>query len=439
MAGAACCGELRPLRAEQVLTEEQRQLQVNTRLDSINQKLNALADDIKSNELNKELGGDKLVSMGSSVGKVSKTNVLGAANLFGRARSEPAQVLPHLNAADTEIQTAVTELDKILAGASSVLLDSLLAELRVIIKKQEQRKRETSTWGKQILAGQADDDNQRLELALLQSQIGPRIQTFQEKLQQASKDETDESLKDRFAKASAVMVQKPTTGFQTTAVQNIREKQPIPAVGQQDKILEVLREVEKILDDESTLPIADFADIEKLMKDLEALKNELDAATPQEFQAQLSNFQAQQADVNAALAPLNIPAVQTALTEAAQALEKAEQGHAEAADAAALAALHEALEPGHEPGTEPGTEPGNEIGIGPPHPALAPHQSLDPKEAPRLFANSTKVEGERKAPSQAVISGLSPREQQSLQENYARELPAEYRGLLEDYYEALSK
>src|SRR4051794_6724539 len=86
LAISARAGELRPLRAEQVLTEEQRQLQVNTKLDSINQKLSALAEDVRSNELSKELGADKLATMGSSVGQISKTNVLGAANLFGKAR-----------------------------------------------------------------------------------------------------------------------------------------------------------------------------------------------------------------------------------------------------------------------------------------------------------------------------------------------------------------
>lgn len=432
-------GELKPARAEQVLTEEQRQLQVNTRLESVNQKLNALADDIRSNELSKELGADKLVTMGSSVGKISKTNVLGAANSFSKARSEPVKIKPHLDAADTEIQTAVTELAKILAGAGNVELETLLAELRVIIKKQEQRKRDTSAWGKQLLEGQGADENTRLELALLQTQIGPRIQGFHEKLKQLLKDETDESMKARYDKANTVMVQKPTDGFVKTAVQDIRDKQPIPAVEQQDKILIVLREVEKILDDDFATPLTDLADLDKAMKDLETLKNELDNATPQEFQTQLANFQAQQADVNAQLAPLNIQAVQVALTEAAQALEKGEQHEAAQHDGEALAALHAALHEGEEPGHEPGNEPGVEIGFGPPHPALAPHQSLDPKEAPRLFANSTKAEGDRKAPSKAAISALSPREQQSLQENYARELPAEYRGQLEEYYEALSK
>jgi hypothetical protein len=439
LAGAAASGELPPVRAEQVLTEEQRQLQVNTRLESVNQKLSTLADDIRSNELSKELGADKLTALGSSAGKISKTNVLGAANSFSKARSEPGKLKPHLDAADTDIQTAVTELAKLLAGAGNVELESLLAELRVIIKKQDQRKRDTSAWGKQLLEGQANDDNRRLELALLQSQIGPRIQTFHEKLKQLLKDETDEGMKARYDKANTVMVQKPTGGFMTSAIQSIRDKQPIPAVAQQDKILEVLREVEKILDDDFATPLIDLSDLDKTMKDLETLKNELEAATPQEFQTQLSNFQTQQAEINAALAPLDLHAVQVELTAAAEALEKGEQHEAAHHDADALAALHAALHAGEEPGTEPGTEPGLELGIGPPHPALAPHQSLDPKEAPRLFANSTKAEGDRKAPSKALIGALSPREQQSLQENYARELPAEYRGLLEEYYEALSK
>src|SRR5579862_3595781 len=436
--GAASAGELNPIRAEKVLTEEQRQLQVNTRLESVNQKLAALADDIRSNELSKELGADKLTAMGATAGKISKTNVLGAATDFSKARTEPVKIKPHLDAADTEIQTAVTELAKLLAGAGNVELESLLAELRVIIKKQEQRKRETSAWGKQLLEGQANDDNQRLELALMQSQIGLRIQSFHEKLKQLLKDETDADMKARYDKANTVMVQKPASGMVNSAMQAIRDKQPIPAVAQQDKILEMLREVEKILDDDFATPLTDNADLDKAMKDLETLKNEIENATPQEFQAQLSNFQTQQAEINQQLEPLHIQAVQVELVAAAEALEHAEQHEAGHHDEEALAHLHAALHDGEEPGEEHGEEPGFEIGIGPPHPALMQHPSLDPKEAPRLFANSTKPEGERKV-GKATLGALSPREQQSLQENYARELPAEYRGLLEDYYEALSK
>ena len=436
---SAAAAEARPARGEQALAEEQRQLQVNTRLGSVSSKLALLADDIRSNELTKELHADRLVSMSSSVTAINKTNVLGAADALGKARKEMPKFKPHVDVADKEIQTAVVELDKLLKGSPNAELESLLAELRVIIKKQEQRKKETSAWGKQLLEGQAADDNQRLELALLQSQILPRIQTFHERLKASAKDETDEGAKAKMVQADALMVQKPTKGMLESSVQNIREKQPIPAVAQQDKVLEVLHEVEKILEDESTVALSDFADLEKAMKDLESLKNELEAATPQEFQAQLQNFQSQQADVNAALANIDVAALQTALAEAAQHLGNGEQAQAAAADAAALAALHAALEAGKEPGTEPGTEPEIGIGIGPPELAVIPHQSLDPKEMPRMIANSKTAEGDRKGPNKALIGALNPREQEALQENYARELPAEYKGLLEEYYEALSK
>jgi hypothetical protein len=76
--------------------------------------------------------------------------------------------------------------------------------------------------------------------------------------------------------------------------------------------------------------------------------------------------------------------------------------------------------------------------------SLQPHLAKDnkvddPKEGERKFVKTDPRTGMPMAESDTKWNPMSPREREQLYQKYQRQLPLEYRELLEDYYEALSK
>jgi hypothetical protein len=70
---------------------------------------------------------------------------------------------------------------------------------------------------------------------------------------------------------------------------------------------------------------------------------------------------------------------------------------------------------------------------------LAQNQGNQPRDVKRNAEGVTDPQGKEAARRDAKWSPLGQRERDMLYQNYARELPIEYRDLLKDYYEALSK
>jgi hypothetical protein len=62
----------------------------------------------------------------------------------------------------------------------------------------------------------------------------------------------------------------------------------------------------------------------------------------------------------------------------------------------------------------------------------------NPRAGERLF-EKTDVEGQLPTSSASTWTSLSTRERDALGENFARELPREFRDMLKVYYEELSK
>jgi len=64
--------------------------------------------------------------------------------------------------------------------------------------------------------------------------------------------------------------------------------------------------------------------------------------------------------------------------------------------------------------------------------------TMNPVDGMRMFPNATPM-GAPAGRGDASWNPLGPRERDALLQRYARELPIEYRPLLEEYYEALAK
>lgn len=131
---------------------------------------------------------------------------------------------------------------------------------------------------------------------------------------------------------------------------------------------------------------------------------------------------------------------QKAMGEAGDSLKDQQKGPAADKQQQAIDALTQAAkaqmgtQPGP-PGTPAKPTPGDQPGMSPNPLAL----TLDPNELGSRSFGGTPVEGGlgTKGPAQAPRDGKPARNQ--LYQRYARELPAEYRELLSEYYEAISK
>ena len=68
-----------------------------------------------------------------------------------------------------------------------------------------------------------------------------------------------------------------------------------------------------------------------------------------------------------------------------------------------------------------------------------PKQATTSHDSKREWEQKDKPEGKEAARRNAKWNSLADRERDSLFQAYVRELPIEYRDLLEEYYEVLSK
>ena len=114
--------------------EERRQIDAGRRMKTIASNINWLVEELKSNGLSEEGGGEKLALSAGGLNKLSRGNVPVATTYLRDARGDLKKALPHIIGADKEIGTILAELDKIITGANTVLVDDLLLkQLRAII------------------------------------------------------------------------------------------------------------------------------------------------------------------------------------------------------------------------------------------------------------------------------------------------------------------
>ncbi len=485
-----------------VLTEEQRQLQNSQRIEQQLDMLAGIIDDLKANQLFDQAQGPKIKDVGKVLAMVRTNRVPVAVDFLKKARIDLNNSKGHLGGADEEIQRILTDLEKLLESVNSnANTDSLLAELRVIIKKETELREKTVDWGKQVLQGASDLDVRVRDLSGGQKDIDVRLAEFAIKLHTAAETESDAAAKERIVKGDNFLTEKNAKAILELAVARIDAKEPVGATGQQDKGLVILKELEKILEGEESADKPNQDQLDKLQKLIEAQKNleaEIKAADPAQLpdlqveqvklEAQTKELAAQVPDPNLTQAQADMKAAETALQngeqpqadaaahDAAQALEKAAtdagqppppdagQQQADAGQQPPDAGQPDAgqqppdagqqADAGKPEAGKPETGPPGPPEQGPPHPGTGmelslsqkpgpkmspPTPALDATEGQRMFANSTTASGEAVARTQEKINNLANRDRPPVLENYARDLPPEYNTLLKDYYEALAK
>ena len=419
-------------KAQQLHTEEQRQIVANQRLRLVTERYARIMADLQSNGLLKRMGGDDLAGRKQTVREVGDKHVTSAAKSLRMAREDLPSIRVHLRAADKQVEIAIQKLKKLIGDlASDLALEGLLVELRAIIRKQARLRAATILWGRPLLQNpRAAAGRRAADLAQIQAELGRRIERFIGRLGAAATQEQDERLKERMQNALGVLRRKGALKLSDAAAVAIKGAKPVGAVNAQNRLLKVLREAERILaaDDTSTRNVGDLdalAKLEEILAKLQELLGQLQSIDVEGLEAVAGDFQAElaqmMADLQALLAQLegiDLSQLQAAL----QALDGAGIGIGQGQLGVGMGGISLAIS----------LLPG--IKLGPPGP-----WSANSTEGPRLFALSDEVAGPQAKAGASRIKVLSGRQRRAIYEKYARELPAEYRRLLEDYYDALSK
>ena len=450
--------------AQRLIGEEQRQLEVGQQLDGSSKRAAELVDDLKSNNLFKETRGDRFVLVGKTLTQVNAENVPEATKYLKSAREEMAHLDQHLGGADKEISVAIKRLQALLDR--SAILDELIAALRVIIQRENTLHAATAEWGQQVVNKLADVEARTGELSRNQKELSEQIKGFGVRLSGAADAETAEKMKDRLTRARNVMAEKKPADLAAAAAGEIEHTKPVGAIDGQDKTLVILNEVLKILlesdqTDQHSATLEQIRELQNLAQAEKQLAQQIEQANPQQFQQQAPDLQNQQAQIRKQTQELqkqmqsqNLENAKKDMTQAEQHMEKNEQQDAQHQAEEAAKELAKAAEDAQkqddqankpEDGQPEPPKPGDPTAQLPPPPQPGP--KLEPPkpvtqivtEDERLFASSTEVKMPGSTAGKSLIKPLANRERDQLMENYARELPVEYRALLKEYYESLAK
>ncbi len=237
-----------PKAIERIRIEERRQSNVGLDLGRTVDRIDWLLADLESNRLAKEGGGDAVANMGFSLAKVQGENVPSVTGFLRKARTRTDNAYPHLDSAGKEIQTIITELDRLLAEtASSLNLDDLLAEIAAIIEAEELLRDKTLDWGKELLVDPATAEKEEEKIADTQEQLAERLTGFGEKLEESVDGVNEGEVREQLQKAQGSMEKSDPQALLEDAAASIREKRAADALDHQDEGLDALKELEKIL------------------------------------------------------------------------------------------------------------------------------------------------------------------------------------------------
>ena len=133
--------------APRLSKEARRQDNVGRRARNIAKNMNLLFLDLQSNGLLEEGNGDQLKQTGNLLLTVARKDVPGVADKLRQAQANINEALPHIKGAEEEIGKVISDLDKVIEGAKSILVDDrLLRELTEIIKQEELLKKGSIDW-----------------------------------------------------------------------------------------------------------------------------------------------------------------------------------------------------------------------------------------------------------------------------------------------------
>ena len=252
-----------------------------------------LLEDVQSNELGEEGGAATLVKTGKGVDTLRATRVPAAGSLLNKARADLGKALPHIDGADKEIDGIITDFNKLIEGAGTILADDrLIKEIREIIKAEEFLRKQTAEWGKKLLltpeAGALDQGR----VSRAQQGVIDRYVQFFEMLTAARKQALDKDLATRLGNAEKVLTDGKPAARLAAAIDQVTQSKAIGAVSEQDQALIVLRKAEKILSEETMSDlVSELARILAAEKDLYQDTKQAVAAA---FQTEKSQYEARQ-------------------------------------------------------------------------------------------------------------------------------------------------
>lgn len=288
------------LTGDRLLTEERRQSDVSRRLSGVYRRFVTLLDDVQSNELGEKGGAAALVQTGKGVEVLRDKRVPVASNLLNKARADLSKALPHVDGADKEIEGIITDFNKLIAGAGSILTDDrLLKEIRGIIKEEEFLRGRTAEWGRKlILTPEAGTLDQGRVSRAQQVAIDRYIQFF-EKLTAARKEAVDMATVRRFGNAEHVLAEGKPAARLAAAIDQVTQNKAIGAVSEQDQALVVLRKAERILSEGAVSDLgSELARILAAEKDLYENTKQSEAT---EFPKEKSHLEARQIGIGTML------------------------------------------------------------------------------------------------------------------------------------------
>ena len=131
--------------SERLLTEERRQLDVRRRISTVVRRIGWLVEDLESNQLIDEGGGQKITKMNEILKALGTKNVPAAASFLREARADLKLAFKPIAGADKEIELILAELDKVIQG-SALIDDMLLKQLRHVIRTEEFLRRQTAAY-----------------------------------------------------------------------------------------------------------------------------------------------------------------------------------------------------------------------------------------------------------------------------------------------------
>ncbi|MFN0125479.1 MAG: hypothetical protein ACKV19_02205 [Verrucomicrobiales bacterium] len=285
------------LTGERLFNEERRQLDVSSRLTGVHRRLSTLLEDLQSNELAEEGGAATLVTTGNAIATLRNGRVPSAAEQLRKARGDLGKALPHIDGADKEITAIVEDLNKIIAGASTILADDrLLKEIREIIKDEEFLRRQTAEWGKKLILTPEAGNLDQGRVSRAQQTVIDRYVPFFDMLTTARKQATDLTTASRLGKAEQVLIESKPEARLAAAIDQITQSKAIGAVGEQDQAIDALRKAEKILAEEAASDfVTELARILAAEKELHQDTTQAEAAA---FQAEKSQFEARQIGID---------------------------------------------------------------------------------------------------------------------------------------------
>ena len=324
---------------ERIRSEERRQGDVRRQLSGSVRKIDRLLKDLESNGLTKKGQGPIIGEMSAALTKVNATRVPQAARDLQKARLEIDDAFPHLEEAEQEIKAIIIDLDDLLKASETALLaDVLLEQIRALIKRESFLRRETARWGKMIFINEGAATADKPRMVRAQSETLFDLGRFARVLEGAADKATDESLARRFKGAFKVLQERKPEMSLRSALATIEQEDSIAAVKLQDKAIEALKEIERVLaSDEDELATKEdvLEELKRILEEQVDLKEEVEDAGKELKNA--SELQAEQLELQKDLekAVAGEPPSE-ALEEASDAMEEAAEELAEGDQEGAL-------------------------------------------------------------------------------------------------------